>query len=68
MGRIRMHVALDCSAYSLETYILHHIEPGSTIATDALQSYSFIEDRGYRHKRRIKAKPEIMNPCTVPIW
>lgn len=51
MGRIRLHVALDCSSYSLETFILHHVEPGSTIATDALQSYNFITNNGYRHER-----------------
>jgi hypothetical protein len=51
MGRIRLHVALDCSAYSLETFILHHIAPGSTIATDALQSYNFIASNGYGHER-----------------
>ena len=56
MGRIRLHVALDCSAYSLETFILHHIEPGSTIATDALQSYSFIEDSGYGHDKANQSK------------
>ncbi len=51
MGRIRLHVALDCSAYSLETFILHHIQPGSTIATDGLRSYSFIEAGGYGHEK-----------------
>ncbi len=56
MGRIRLHVALDCSAYSLETFILHHIELGSTIATDALQSYSFVEDSGYSHEKTNQSK------------
>ncbi len=51
MGRIRLHVALDCSAYSLETFILHHIAPGSTVATDALQSYNFITSSGYGHEK-----------------
>jgi transposase-like protein len=51
MGRIRLHVALDCTAYSLETFIEHHVEPGSTIATDALQSYNFIDDSEYRHEK-----------------
>ncbi len=51
MGRIRLHVALDCSAYSLETFILHHVAPGSTIATDALQSYNFIAASGYIHEK-----------------
>jgi hypothetical protein len=50
MGRIRLHVALDCSAYSLETFILHHIEPGSTIATDGWEGYHFITSNGYKHE------------------
>ena len=44
MGRIRMHAALDCSAYSLETIILDKVDPGSTIVTDSWASYNFIED------------------------
>lgn len=47
MGRIRLHVALDCSAYSLETFILHNIEPGATIVTDAWQAYNFIDKEQY---------------------
>lgn len=51
MGRIRLHVTLDCTAYSLETFTLDNIEPGSTIATDSLKSYSFIENRPYTHEK-----------------
>jgi len=50
MGRIRLHVALDCSAYSLETFVLDNVEPGSKIATDAWKSYNFIEDANYAHE------------------
>ena len=51
MGRIRVHVALDCSAYSLETFILDNVEPGSTIATDSWASYNFIEDAQWDHDK-----------------
>jgi len=51
MGRIRLHIALDCSAYSLETFILGNVEPGSTIATDSFKSYNFIEDVLCAHER-----------------
>jgi hypothetical protein len=51
MGRIRLHVALDCSAYSLETFILDNVEPGSTIATDSWKSYNFIEDAQCAHEK-----------------
>ena len=51
MGHIRLHVTLDCTAYSLETFILQNIEPGSTIATDSLRSYSFIDSGTYVHEK-----------------
>ena len=51
MGRIRLHVALDCSAYSLETFILDNVEPGSTVATDSWKSYNFIEDAQCAHEK-----------------
>ena len=51
MGRIRLHVALDCSAYSLETFILDNVEHGSTIATDSWKSYNFIEDAKCAHEK-----------------
>jgi len=51
MGRIRLHVALDCSAYSLETFILDNVEAGSKIATDSWKSYNFIEDAQCAHEK-----------------
>ena len=51
MGRIRLHVALDYSAYSLETFILDNISPGSLIATDSWKSYNFIEDAQCAHEK-----------------
>ena len=51
MGRIRLHVTLDCTAYSLETFTLQNIEPGSTIATDSLHSYSFLDKGPYAHEK-----------------
>jgi hypothetical protein len=51
MGRIRLHVALDCSAYSLETFILDNIAPGSMIATDSWRSYNFIENNQCVHEK-----------------
>ena len=51
MGRIRLHVTLDCSAYSLKTFILDNIEPGSIIATDSWRSYNFIDNDQYVHEK-----------------
>ena len=51
MGRIRLQLILDCSAYSLETFVLHNVEPGSTIATDSWESYNFIEDAQCAHEK-----------------
>ena len=43
MGRIRLQVMLDCSAYSLETFILNNVEPDSIIASDSWTGYNFID-------------------------
>jgi hypothetical protein len=51
MGRIRLHVALDCSAYSLETFIIDNIEPGTMIATDSWRSYNFIDNHQCVHEK-----------------
>ena len=51
MGRIRLHVALDCSAYSLETFILDNIAPGTMIATDSWRSYNFIGNNQCVHEK-----------------
>ena len=56
MGRIRLHIALDCSAYSLETFILHNVEAGSTIATDSWKSYNFIDNVLCAHERTNQSK------------
>ena len=49
MGRVRLQVALDCTAFSLETFIHHNIEKGSTVVTDKLSSYRSVLSQGYRH-------------------
>lgn len=49
IGRVRLQVALDCSAYSLETFINHNIENGSKVVTDKLSSYRPVLSQGYRH-------------------
>jgi len=50
IGRARMQVALDCSSYSLETFINHNIEAGSTVATDKWSSYQPIVNIRYHHE------------------
>ena len=39
IGRVRLHVILDYTAFSLETFIDENIEPVSTVVTDAWPSY-----------------------------
>ena len=51
MDRIRLHVTLDCSAYSLETFILDNIEPGTIIVTDSWRSYNFIDNDPWVHEK-----------------
>jgi len=50
IGRIRLHVALDYSGYSLETFILSNIESGATISTDDWTGYTGVENEGYQHE------------------
>ncbi len=49
IGRVRLQVALDCSSYSLETFINHNIEIGSVVVTDKLNSYRSVLSKDYRH-------------------
>ncbi len=56
MGRIRLHVALDCTGYSLETFILDNIEPGANIATDAWSGYHIIDKEQFRHEKTNQSK------------
>ena len=58
MGRIRLHVALDCSGYSLETFIDDNIEAGSTIATDEWQSYNIIDKERHQHEKTNQSKTD----------
>ena len=59
MGRIRLQIALDCTGYSLETFILDNIEPGPTIATDDWRSYNIIKKE--RYHREITNQSKIKN-------
>ena len=56
MGRIRLHVTLDCSAYSLETFFLDNIAPGTLIATDSWKSYNFIDNNQCVHEKTKQSK------------
>jgi hypothetical protein len=47
-GRIHLHIALDCSGFSLETDILDIIEANSTIVTDTWKGYQAIDEEQIR--------------------
>ena len=49
IGRVRLQVALDCTAYSLQTFINHNINDGSKVVTDKFMSYPTILRERYRH-------------------
>ncbi|MCF8053003.1 MAG: IS1595 family transposase [Desulfobacterales bacterium] len=61
MGRIRLHIALDCTTYSLETFIMSNVAPGSTIVTDSWRGYNFIEGSQWSREKstqiRLKENP-----------
>lgn len=52
LGRCRMATVADASAASLHAVIPAHVEPGSTVVTDAWQGYRGVDKLGYRHDRR----------------
>ena len=56
MGRIRLHVALDCTTYSLKTFILDNVAPGSTIATDSWTGYNFIDGSQWTREKSIQVR------------
>jgi len=51
MGRIRLHVVLDCTGYSLEAFTLDKIEPGATISTDTWPGYGIIDKELLEHEK-----------------
>ena len=52
MGRCRMAPLADASAASLHAFVTDHIEPGTTVITDAWQGYRGLDQLGYLHDRR----------------
>src|SRR5262249_38253872 len=52
IGRRRMAPLADVSAASLHPFVADHVEPGTTVITDAWQGYHGIAVLGYAHERR----------------
>jgi transposase-like protein len=52
LGRCRMLAIPDASAASLHPFVVDHVETGSTLITDAWQSYAGLKNKGYLHDRR----------------
>lgn len=52
MVRIRLHLALDCFAYSLEAFSLDNIEPIATIAMDDWKDYLCLYEYAFRFNHR----------------
>jgi transposase-like protein len=55
-GRVRMALIPDASSVSMEEFIIHNIEKGSTIITDGWNGYTGISKKGYQHKIEEKVK------------
>jgi len=51
-GRCRMALLADASGASLHPFVTAHVEPGSTVITDAWQGYTGIDTLGYARDRR----------------
>ena len=52
LGRCRMAPLADASLPSLHAFVTDHVEPGSTVITDAWQGYHGLDKLGYTHDRR----------------
>ena len=52
IGRCRMAPLTDASADSAHAFVTDHVEPGSTVITDAWQGYRGLDTLGYVHDRR----------------
>ena len=52
LGRCRMAPLADASAKSLHAFVTDHVEPGSTVVTDAWMGYRGLDKLGYVHDRR----------------
>lgn len=48
-GTLRAGPIEDATMYTLETHIVHHVEPGSTISTDQHKGYLGLRHLGYEH-------------------
>jgi len=52
IGRCRMAILADGSSASLHPFVTSHVEPGSTVITDAWMGYHGLAGLGYVHQRR----------------
>jgi transposase-like protein len=52
IGRCRMALLTDGSSASLHRFVFGHVEPGTTVITDAWMGYHGLARRGYVHQRR----------------
>ena len=53
-GRARMEVIPDFKSVTLITFLKRNIEPGSTVYTDGLKSFTGLEEAGFKHVPRIQ--------------
>jgi transposase-like protein len=58
IGRCRMQILEDASATSLHAFVKDHVEPGSTVITDAWNGYSGLDKLGYIHEPRNQSAAE----------
>lgn len=52
MGRCRMMPIPNAQAVSLHSFVVDHVESGSTLVTDAWKGYASIKTKGYLHEPR----------------
>src|SRR5438128_11326957 len=56
-GRARMEVIPDFKSSTLIAFLKQNVEPGSTVYTDGLKSFTGLEESGFKHVPRSQPRP-----------
>ena len=56
-GRARMNVIADFKGSTLLAFLKENVEPGSTVYTDGLKSFTGLEGAGFKHVSRNQPRP-----------
>lgn len=58
LGRVRFRVLSSHTSEEIKKFVSDYIEEGSTLVTDGLKSYDFIDALNFKHERFVVSKPK----------